>query len=145
MKLKSLMLLTSIFALILSSSALMAAPPEQAKAYGLGEPAHISDLPPGQLRKNIRELPAAAQGRALQWLQDLAFPASDVEFLHVDATGGIFVVDTFLPESIEETSGSEENGSPAAEAIAPADTFFLHSKRYMLIKQNTGLLCKCAT
>lgn len=124
MKLKYLTMLITLCSLTISSSVLMAAPPEHAKAYGLGEPTHISDLPPGLLRSNIQALPAEARSRALEWLQNFTFPTSDVEFLHVDASGGIFYVDTFLPDSVEETTNSEASGSPEAEAIAPADTFF---------------------
>ena len=82
----------------------------ESRVFGQGQPATIGDLPPGQLKRKINGLPAQAQGRALQWLQDFSFPAIDVEMLDVDSEGGIYYVETNVLEG----------GDEAAEALAKA-------------------------
>ena len=127
MKINPWSLLIGVFAMSFISGVVMAVP-DHARAYGKGEPALVSDLPPGRLRSHIESLPAAARERALQWLQHISFPEADVEFLQVDANGGIFYADTKLPEPVEEQQGAEENVFPDSETISASETFLLHSK-----------------
>ncbi len=126
MKLKTLTFSIGIIVQAMSAGTTFAAPAEQAKAYGIGQPAHISDLPPGRLRSHIVSLPAPARDRALEWLQDISFPAVDIESLHVDKNGGVFYIDNLLPDPVEQSSVL--SGEPGTESISAVDTFALHSK-----------------
>ncbi|WP_432696106.1 Ig-like domain-containing protein [Marinobacterium sp. YM272] len=83
------------------------------------------NLPPGRLKSQIDKLPYAAQQRAIEWLKRLDIPAADFEFLGVDPEGGIYYEDTVLPDEVDETSGG---ASFEPQAVAPEDTFLLHSR-----------------
>ncbi|NNE86081.1 MAG: PKD domain-containing protein [Alphaproteobacteria bacterium] len=71
---------------------------QEARQFGLDAPAFINELPPGRFRNRLESLPPQARGRALGWLQDFSFSERDVEFLDVDDNGGIFYVDSILPD-----------------------------------------------
>ena len=99
-----------------------AAPPGQAAP---GFPERLEELPPGRLKSQIERLPPAAQQRALQWLQRFSLPMADIDYLRVDPQGGVYYSDTELPEPVDDA----EAGLPAQpQAVAPEQTFFLHSR-----------------
>jgi hypothetical protein len=110
-------------ALLTTGSVVAQAP--QAKVFAVGAPQGLAELPPGRTRSRIESLPPAAQQRALEWLQRFSFPESDLEYLQVDSEGGIHYADTFLPEGAPD---GETTAAPQTEAIAPTDTFLLHSR-----------------
>ncbi|OIN04759.1 Ig-like domain-containing protein [Oceanisphaera psychrotolerans] len=83
------------------------------------------NLPPGRLKTQIEKLPYPAQKRALEWLERFDIPAQDFEFLRADQDGAIFYEDTVLPEQTDDDT-TDEVGEPLA--VAPEDTFFLHSR-----------------
>ncbi|UTW12827.1 Ig-like domain-containing protein [Marinobacterium rhizophilum] len=110
-----------ITALLLSTSAL-GAPGENGGAGFDGNP---DNLPPGRLRSQIERLPPPAQQRALKWLERFDIPTQDYEFLRVDPSGGIYYEDTVLPDEVD---GAESASGGEPQAVAPADTFLLHSR-----------------
>jgi hypothetical protein len=95
--------------------------------FGKGQPNSIGDLPPGQLRKSLENLPAKARGKALGWLQEFSFPAEDLKNLRVSADGSIHYADTHLP-----SPGDADVSTIANVEIVPAtsasEVFKLHSK-----------------
>jgi hypothetical protein len=95
------------------------------REFGLGQPATIEELPPGQLKRKLLELPPQARGKALKWLQDFSFPEADVNSLDVDGEGNILYVDTPVVPA--------DGAAGAATAEAPPvttldDAFLLHSR-----------------
>lgn len=91
--------------------------------FGGGSPFTLEDLPPGQLKRDLRALPPRARARAIERLNAFEFPAADVARMRVDTGGGIFYVDP--PANVEpvpEPEGAAPSGIGAAEAFA------LHSK-----------------
>ncbi|MFQ3196661.1 MAG: PKD repeat protein [Paraglaciecola sp.] len=121
--------LTILVTAILSTTALAApgtpgAPAEQ-RMYGQAAPFDIKDLPNSKLKKQLEDLPIAAQERAVKWLNSFSFPANDIANINVDKRGGVFYMDTEIPEQITQAD-LEEN--PLQVGIDPADTFILHSK-----------------
>ncbi len=98
------------------------------RVFGLGQPATVDDLPPGQFKRKIQALPPQARGNALKWLQEISFPPEDVATLDVNSDGGIFYVDSLVIEAGPEAA----DGAPAVSEAAPQsvldDAFLLHSK-----------------
>jgi hypothetical protein len=92
---------------------------------GAGFGGNADNLPPGRLKSQIERLPLAAQQRALEWLERFDIPAQDFDFLRVDPQGAIFYEDTVLPD---DASGDPDASVGGPEAVAPADTFLLHSR-----------------
>ena len=98
-----------------------------ARMFGLGQPATVDELPPGQFKRKLIELPPQSRGRALKWLQGFEFPELDVESLDVDGEGNVFYVDRPL---IESGDGAAASG-PSLEAAPQStldDAFLLHSR-----------------
>jgi len=93
------------------------------KAYGLGHPFLLEDLPFGDFRARLESLPAPARGRAMTWLHSFRFTEQDLPFLRIDDTGGVFYADTFTPEE----AGGAGSGTPETAASASA-TFSLQSR-----------------
>ncbi|RPH96961.1 MAG: hypothetical protein EHM68_09970, partial [Lysobacterales bacterium] len=97
--------------------------------FGLGQPANISDLPPGQLKRRLESLPPQASARALRWLQDIEFPGTDLELLRVDDQGGVYFEDTFRPDpELAQQGASAGAFVEAAPQTTLDDAFTLHSK-----------------
>ena len=120
----------TLAAVAVASFPLMTAPAAQAqseRAFGGGAPFGLQDMPPGLLRSKIQDLPAAAQQRAMAWLNSFEFAEADLPYLAVDDEGGIYYADTFLPDPVEQVEG-EEGGDPGlAETITASNVFTLHS------------------
>jgi len=111
-----------------------------ARQFGLNAPAFITDLPAGRFRDRLQSLQPLARSRALEWLQDFSFTGHDVGFLDVDDNGGVFFVDSVLPNGDDTATGPEEiplyeqdgsgtlndvcNGAPVQASGVPS----LHSK-----------------
>ncbi|NNK98890.1 MAG: hypothetical protein HKO88_07570 [Xanthomonadales bacterium] len=103
---------------------------EQARVFGLGQPASIQALPNGKLRSRLESLPPQASSKALRWLQDLSFPESDLETLQIDDGGNVFYADTNFPDP-DQLEAAEMDAALASEAAPPAtldDVFLLHSR-----------------
>jgi hypothetical protein len=98
---------------------------QSVRAFGVGQPFTLGELPPGRLRQHIETLPPAAQQRALDWLQRFDFTEGDLPDLRVDPAGGVFFEDPIF-----EGGEAEEAGGEAAlpEEITQAAAFTLHSK-----------------
>jgi hypothetical protein len=118
-------LLIVIILAILASSTLAAPTP---RAYGVGHPFELQDLPFGDFRNRLESLPEAARNRAMAWLQSFSFTEQDLIYLRVDDAGGIYYADTYLPDD----TGTQESGSPdpgsSAATLSPGEVFNLHSR-----------------
>jgi len=101
-----------------------------ARQFGLGQPAKVGDLPPGQLKRRLESLPPQARERALRWLQDFEFTGGDLDLLQVDNEGGVLFADTLLPSPVSSgaTSTSTTAQSTPSGALEPENVFTLHSK-----------------
>ncbi len=100
------------------------------RQFGLGQPATVNDLPPGQLKRRLESLPPQARSRALRWLQDFEFTGGDLELLRVDDEGGVLFADTLLPNPAPAGASSPsttEQATPTS-ALNLENVFKLHSK-----------------
>lgn len=92
------------------------------------------ELPAGRFRSQIEALPPQAQGRALEWLQGLHFPAADVASMHVDHGGGICYACEFAhAQEASATEPAPVQGEPVVSAAAVAvdpfpDSLKFHSR-----------------
>lgn len=96
--------------------------------FGIGLPISLEDLPPGRTQDHINSLPAAAQERALQWLQRFDFPENDLEQIRIDDEGGVLYADSFEfgdPEGVEGVEGDPPSISPITSV---GEAFSLHSR-----------------
>jgi hypothetical protein len=89
----------------------------------------IEDLPASRLRTRLDGLPAAARGRALEWLRSFHFTESDLDSLDADAEGGIFYADKFSIEAAADPVATEPVVAQAAVAVNPFPASLVyHSK-----------------
>ncbi len=95
--------------------------------FDAGSPMSMSLLPAGPLKTSLEALPLDAQNRALEWMQRLSLNQTDLDYLRVDARGGVFFADTFLPDPALVT-GEQTDEAAVLPAINAADTFVLHSR-----------------
>lgn len=100
---------------------------QSAREFGLGQPHSIDQLPSGALRSRLESLSPQASARALRWLQDFSFPASDVRNLRADAQGGIFYIETDLVAAAGTASGDPTTYADVPQSTLD-DVFKLHSK-----------------
>lgn len=114
----------TLFVTSILSTAVLSAPAEL-KMYGQAAPFNIEELPQSKLKTQLEDLPIPAQERAVKWLNSFSFPGNDIANINVDKQGGVFYVDTALPE--QTTQASLEEG-PTQAGITPTDVFSLHSK-----------------
>jgi hypothetical protein len=109
----------------LAANALAAPNP---RAYGVGHPFELQDLPFGDFRDRLGSLPEPARNKAMAWLHRFSFTEQDLEYLRIDDAGGVFYADTYLPEDTgTEESGNGEPATPEA-APGPGEVFSLHSR-----------------
>ncbi len=121
-------LIRATLLLLLSSGAVFAqgqSKENHGRFYGIGKPAAIHDLPPGQLRKDLESLPAKARGKALGWLQEFSFPVEDVESLGVNIDGAIYYTDPVAPATADLTS---DVSAASSSTLDESQVFQLHSK-----------------
>lgn len=111
--------------MVLTPAAAFAAPADH-PVFGQGQPANVSELPPGMLKERLESLPPTARQSALRWLQDFSFPAADAAHMSADDAGGIYYVDE-APDGVEEAEGAAAE-PPTSGALSAAETFALHSK-----------------
>lgn len=85
-----------------------------------------ASFPASALNFELQTLPAPAQQRALDTLGRVAFSSADIPFLHVDASGAVYIEDHFtVPEQYEEAAIAQ---TPSVAQITEAEAFALHSK-----------------
>jgi len=98
------------------------------KAYGLGHPFELENLPFGNFRDKLESLPEPARNRAMGWLHNFTFTDQDLAFMRIDAAGGIYYADTFTPDDTgTETAGGSEAGTPES-TLSASEVFNLHSR-----------------
>jgi hypothetical protein len=102
----------------------LASPPAEHPVFGIGQPSALSNLPAGELKERLDDLPGPAQKKALKWLQDFSFPVSDLRQLNVDGDGGVYYVDPAFTEDAPSTGDEPSTG----DMLSLAETFALHSK-----------------
>lgn len=118
--------LTILVTSILSTTVLAApATPAESKMYGQAAPFNINELPQSKLKTQLESLPIPAQERAVKWLNSFSFPGNDIANINVDKHGGVFYLDTEVPEQITQ---EDLESDPTQVGIAPTDAFSLHSK-----------------
>jgi len=100
--------------------------------FGIGHPQSINDLPPGQLKSTLEDLPSSAQEKALGRLQSFSFPVEDVAHLKVDPEGSVLYAEapaltseTFALTSETINVAEAATGSPAGDS---QEVFKLHSR-----------------
>lgn len=122
-----------LFGLLITTTPVMAQSDQglAARQFGKGQPQQISDLPAGQLKRKLEQLPPQASAKALKWLQDIEFTGTDLEVLRADDNGGIYFADTLLPQASTQMS-SAAGSAPTLPENIPAETlanaFKLHSR-----------------
>jgi hypothetical protein len=122
-------LLLTVFAsitLVAIAANTLAAP--NPRAYGIGHPFELQDLPFGDFRDRLGSLPEPARNKAMAWLHRFSFTDQDLGYLRIDNTGGIFYADTYLPDDTgtEESGGGESAISETT--LTPSEVFSLHSR-----------------
>jgi len=119
---------TAALILLIGSHAAGAQTTADPRAYGLGHPFTLENLPFGDFRNRLESLPAPARSRAMNWLHRFSFTDRDLDFLRIDAGGGVYYADTFTPETGDGAqAGTSETGTTAA-ALTPAEVFNLQSR-----------------
>ena len=98
------------------------------RVFGLSQPASVDELPPGQLKTKLKQLPPQARSTALKWLQEFSFAEADVQSLDVDQEGGVFYADHLVVEgtaAADPVTGTDAGEVPQATLD---DAFLLHSR-----------------
>jgi hypothetical protein len=122
------LLKTSFVIITLAALAANALAAPNPRAYGVGHPFELQDLPFGDFRDRLGSLPEPARNKAMAWLHRFSFTEQDLEYLRIDDAGGVFYADTYLPEDTgTEESGNGEPATPEA-APGPGEVFSLHSR-----------------
>jgi len=98
------------------------------RVFGLSQPASVDDLPPGQLKTKLKQLPPQARSRALKWLQDFSFAEADVQSLDVDNEGGVFYADHLVVEGTAEADPVTGTDAGSVPQGTLDDAFLLHSR-----------------
>ena len=100
---------------------------EQQRMYGRRNPFDVERLPGGRLKRSLETLSPAARTRAMKWLHNFDFPATDaVSSRRVDSQGSGLYVDPAPTEAAAASTPPVAAASPVA--ITTADAFKLHSK-----------------
>lgn len=118
-----------LFTLLLCGLFGTASPPaeaQQTRMFGRHNPFELERLPAGRLKRSLEDLSPAARARALRWLHNFDFPATDaVSSLRVDSQGSVLYVDP-APTVATATTAAPATATPVA--ITTADAFKLNSK-----------------
>jgi len=118
-------LVTSILSTTVLAAPAVPTAPAESKMYGQAAPFTVKELPESKLKTQLDSLPIPAQERAVKWLNGFSFPANDIANINVDKHGGVFYLDTEVPEQISQ---EDLESDPTQVGIAPTDAFSLHSK-----------------
>jgi len=113
-------------AITAQSSAVLATP--DPKAYGVGHPFTLQDLPFGDFSLMLESLPGPARNRALAWLQRFSFTDQDLAFLRVDTDGGVYYADTFTPDTGDSAAADTMQSGTSAAGLSVAEVFNLQSR-----------------
>jgi len=95
--------------------------------FGKGNPFVTNDLPPGQLRRSLEDLPAPARERAVKWLNRFEFTELDLSALRVDQSGAVFYED---PAPVNAGSDESTSAVPSVAELTFSEVFNLHSKPF---------------
>jgi len=108
-----------VLALVLLAGTAFAQPSTAgSRQFPRGSVTRVDQLPPGRLRTQIENLPAAAQERAVRWLGDIHFTERDLPALHADRDGGIYFVCDLATEPV-----AAADVPVTAEAAVPVSPF----------------------
>lgn len=119
--------LVAMLLCVLMGATSMTASAEQQRMYGRRNPFDVERLPAGRLKRSLETLSPAARTRAMKWLHNFDFPATDaVSSLRVDSQGSVLYVDPAPTEAAAASTPPVAAASPVA--ITTADAFKLHSK-----------------
>ncbi len=120
-------LFATLLCVLMGTSSPAATAGEQ-RMFGRRNPFDIERLPAGRLKQSLENLSPAARARAMKWLHNFDFPATDaVSSLRVDSQGSVLYVDPAPIEAPATTTPAVSAATPVA--ITTADAFTLHSKR----------------
>ena len=112
---------------VLMGTTSTAASADQQRMFGRRNPFDVERLPAGRLKRSLEDLSPAARARALRWLHNFDFPATDaVSSLRVDAQGSVLYVDPAPTDAPAATTPAAAAATPVA--ITAADAFKLHSR-----------------
>lgn len=108
----------------------LAQQPSPIREFPLGSLETIVQLPASRLRTELEQLPAAARGRALQWLRSAHFTEQDLPALHADPSGGIFYVceADLAPEDEDATEQPPVVGTAAVSVSPFPASLVFHSR-----------------
>lgn len=99
-----------------------------ARVFGLSQPASVDELPPGQFKTKLKQLPPQARSRAVKWLQEFSFAEADVQSLDVDQEGGVFYADHLVVEGTAEADPVTGTDAGVVPQGTLDDAFLLHSR-----------------
>jgi len=94
------------------------------KSFGKGQPANVLDLPAGQLRRDIENLPVQAREKAMNRLRKFSFPEEDLGSIRVSFEGSIWYEDNFEAAAADVKPAA---GPPDNAALTESAIFSLHS------------------
>jgi hypothetical protein len=99
------------------------------RAFGVGQPKTVSELPPGHFKDALNSLRPEARNRALKKLQEFTFPAEDVGSLRVNVDGHVWYADYFELKPPDAAQPLEAPADPGIGlSIAEDQIFLLHSR-----------------
>ncbi len=97
--------------------------PSGSREFPVGSLKGLSDLPTGQFRSRLEQLPAPAQERAVQWLRSFHFTEQDLNSLHADSEGGICYICRFTPPNVPPAAEPGTQTPPIGQAAVPVSPF----------------------
>jgi len=122
------LLKATVFTLITTLLPATAPAAPDSRAFGVGHPFELTDLPFGDIRTKLESLPAPARNKAMAWMNNFTFTTQDLPFLRIDDAGGVFYADTYLPgETGTEAADGSAPGAPET-ALSAGEVFSLHSR-----------------
>lgn len=90
------------------------------EGYGIGRPQRLEDLGDEPFIRRLRQLPPAAQERAVTWMQSFEFHPHDLRSLVVDENGGVCYACHF--EVPDLSLHAEQESANAADPVAVPKT-----------------------
>ena len=96
--------------------------------FGIGSPANVMELPPGDSRNRLQALPPRSRTKAMKWLQKFSFHETDLASIKIDSTGAVYYADSLLPNLAEALPDNDPPAVAPPSALTLADAFLLHSR-----------------